>query len=347
MAERKVYCDFINGSDTTGIGNGSFASPWKTQAKALSVDIFQQKDKICLLADEPISTAMTIPSVTGYLVNQIVGVNELGIEDGTRRRIYGVSGCTYAYNIGASYTWSFRNIDFDTFSEFVFNMTATYSYRASLSNFSISNCKGLTNNTTFGFGHTGIFEDGEVYNCSGGICVFACQSGIIKNVHFKNCSGIFSIISGANSLLELKNVSLSGCEASYAGYALLQRVFGENIIIDRCALTNKSTQLINTMGPYLENVLITHITSVLPMTMITFASAFSMARNIAHYDCDCDYDVGQFGGVSALYSGIEQLLETPYLNDNGSDFTLKPSYAFRRVKREFGKFVADKSAVGL
>ena len=76
MSFRKKYVDYINGLDTN---DGSYAHPWKTLTYALNSSVHQQKDKIHLLSDIPLSTPETLPTYSAYYVNQIVGVNSLDL----------------------------------------------------------------------------------------------------------------------------------------------------------------------------------------------------------------------------------------------------------------------------
>lgn len=330
-----IYCKYVGGSDSSG--EGTFVKPYKTLNKALSVHTVGKQ--IGLLDNQPLASAETLPTYTGYVINSIIGVNDLGIADGTRRRIYGTGSTTYAFNVGATYVWSMRNIDFDTFSEYVFNVTASYSYRFSMYNFSISNCKGLTNQITFGLGHLGEYVDGYVYNCSGGASVFAVQSGLVRNIKFINCSATLSILSGANNGGTMEHVVFSGCSVSASSYALIYRMEGANVIIDRCACIAPATTLIYLIGGRIRNLLLTHITmSAATKTLIFCATASCFIENVNYFDCAGATVISQAANIGVIKKNVNELPDTPYQNDNGIDFTYKPSYSGRRIIKNIGEF---------
>ena len=336
MATDIIYCKYATGSDTVGIGNGTFENPYKTLNKALSVHTVGKT--IGLLDNQPLASAETLPTYTSYVINSIIGVNDSGVADGTRRRIYGTGSTTYAFNIGATYVWSMRNIDFDTFSEYVFNVTANYSHRFSMFNFSISNCKGLTNQTTFGLGQLGEFVDGYIYNCSGGVNVFAVQSGLVRNTKFINCTATASILSGSNTNCTVENIVFSGCAVNNASYALMHRVEGTNIIIDRCACL-AATMLIYLTGGRIRNLLLTHITmSAATKTLIYCSTTTCAIENVNYFDCVGVTPIVQQATIGIINKNVTALSSTPYQNDNGIDFTYKPSYSGRRIIKNIGEF---------
>jgi len=333
------------GNDTTG--DGSFAAPYLTLDKCMTVHT--QRDTIALLSDIMLATKVNMPVYAAYLINSIIGVNDAGVEDGTRRRIYGNGSCDYAFHFTAnSYTWSWRNLDFDTFTEYVISNNFTYSYRSGMTNFSISNCKGLTNGLTFGFGSGGFFEDFEVYNCSSGVHCFSLQLGTIKNGSFRNCSAIQYIITGANGSVALNNVIITGCSVTQANFRIIGAVNQcSNVIIDRCIVPTSATSYLIQIGGEVRGLLITNCTVPTGNYLITYTTVVSTIANVAVYNTTSALAIlGKVSG-DALTKNIIQLTETPYQNDDGIDYTLKPSFAWRRKRFELGKFTNVLTPTGL
>ena len=330
-----IYCKYVGGSDSSG--EGTLIKPYKTLNKALSVHTVGKQ--IGLLDNQPLASAETLPTYTTQVINSIIGVNDSGVADGTRRRIYGTGSTTYAFNVGATYVWSMRNIDFDTFSEYVFNVTANYSYKFSMYNFSISNCKGLTSQISYGIGQTGEFVDGYVYNCSGGASVFAIQSGLVRNIKFINCTATASILSGANNGGTMEHVVFSGCSINGPSYALISRMEGANVIIDRCACITSATTLIYIYGGRIRNLLLTHITmSASTKILINCVVNTCFIENVNYFDCAGATVISQAANIGAIKKNVNELPSTPYQNDDGIDFTYKPSYSGRRIIKNIGEF---------
>lgn len=332
------------GSDAA---DGSYETPKASIAGAMA--IHTQRDTIALLSDIQLSAKVNMAIYAAYLVNSIIGVNDAGVEDGTRRRIYGNGTCDYAFHFSAnSYTWSWRNIDFDTFTEYVISNTFTYSYKSGMSNFSISNCKGLTNGVLFGFGSGGIFEDFEVYNCSGGGHCFATQIGLLKNGIFKNNTAVQYIVSGANAGCYCENIIIENCQTSQTNLRIINTLLGaENLIIDRCAVATGATSSLLYCNGHLRNILLTNNSVGAGANLLVYATGVSQIYNMAIYNCThTGAQIAKLSG-DALTRNILTLTETPYQTDDGIDFTLKPSFEWRRKRFELGKFVGVLAPTGL
>ena len=68
MATDIIYCKYATGSDTVGIGDGTFEHPYKTLNKALSVHTVGKQ--IGLLDNQPLASAETLPTyTTTYVIN--------------------------------------------------------------------------------------------------------------------------------------------------------------------------------------------------------------------------------------------------------------------------------------
>lgn len=336
-------CKYSTGNDTTG--DGTLGNEFKTLARALSTG-FAQGDVIGLMEDEPLTARVVLPSVAAYVVTQIIGVNSLGVEDGTRRRLYGNGTLDYCFDMTTnSYTWLIGNIDFDTFTEYLFLQLGTYSYRSSMYNFSISNCKGLTNNSLFGFGNGSHFEDFELYNCTGGQYMFNTQGGHLRRGTVKNCSASHSILHGANVGWDGQNLIISNCSVSTTNYAVLSGCSSlDNAIIDRCSVSGANSYLVEVVAA--NGILITNnsLAGTGAKRLLRSVSAVSNYFNIAEYNNNVptvDYYGANTGDI--ILGNITSLSETPYISDDGINYQVKNSFAGRRKLFDLGKFTYGKT----
>lgn len=344
-----ICCKYSTGSDTTG--NGTYLLPYKTIAKAMSVHTIG--DTIGLMDDEPISSSVTIPTYASYLyLNRIIGVNSLGQEDGaTRRRLYASTSNVDMFDWPTTnYMWDVEHITFDGFRYVFAGDGALTSH-----NLTIRDCKfinlsaELSSNLIFGAGNSGTIEDCEFINCT-------CTNSFLKSqgMEVRNCllSGIYAqyVVQGSTAHVYCKNIIIANC--NYSQYALYGAAIAKNIIVDSCH--NRSTA----SGAYVvgqigrgEDIIISNCTWE---NAGTFKFAFVAVNPTSNYNNPSRiafYNNKKLDGTPIpnvrsstnilLTSNIISLTESPYFYDNAStllDYTLKPSFAWRRKEWELGKF---------
>lgn len=328
------------GNDTTG--DGSLATPYATIGKAMTVHT--QRDTIALLSGIELSTKVTITTYATYKINSIIGVNDSGIEDGTRRRIYGNGGCDYAFDLGTSYTWSFRNLDFDTFTEKIFQNGAN-SYNLKMINFSVSYCKGIGTN----LGNTSEYRDFELHHCTNTTTLHYLNStSTMHNGLIYDCNVTANgyILQAANSIIE--DVIITNCSVAGTTYAIIYNPkYVKNVIIDRCVCTGAVSVLVWCTGGLMRDILISNCTlSGATRKVLFFGISSPMTLdNVAIYNTTVAEEVVSSSNIDNLKSGVNYLTESPYQVDDGVNFALKSSYAYRRVRKTLGAFYGNAPVV--
>lgn len=333
MARR--YCNFTTGNDTTG--DGSIGNPYKTIAKGVTVTSLG--DTLCVMADELITSKIVLNSLSaGYTYTEIIGVNDAGVEDGTRRKIYGAT-VDYIFQItgGNNYSWRISNFEWSGFSEHVFQITNA-AFGSVYSNFKITGGKGMfsaSNNST------AIIEDFEMYGCSGNYPIYY-NTGKVRRGIFRNCVMGNSYVIYAVNYTSIRDIIISGCSCSGNDYALFYAPFGyiDNIIVDRCLISGLKSNF--AWSGYHSNILLTHITFTGATARSLFRlgpSAPTSVHNLNMFDIVGDPTLfTPLTNASFITKNINTLTESPYLVDDGENYALRPGYFDRRKKQELSAY---------
>jgi len=322
-----IYCKFDTGDDTTG--NGSLATPYKTLAKGMTVH--NKNDVIKLLADELIATKVTLNTYAEYTYSTIIGVNAAGVEDGTRRRLYGNASCDYALYFGAAstYCWRISNIDFDNFTAYAIQTTHVH-YNSIFSNFTVTRCNGLLSSIS---ANLATIEDFVIDSCRGPYCIYATsasiRNGIISNCIIGNGYAIYTTVSASR----YRNIIISNVSVTGTNYGILYPAGADikNLIIDRIAITGAVSNLINTCS--MEDCIISNITMSGATSRQLFVAVTTplIVKNIALYNIIGDPVIYKPTATIDIFTkNVYTLTTSPYQTDDGNDYTLHPGYAHRR-----------------
>lgn len=322
------------GDDTTG--DGTLGNPFLTIQRALGAG-YVKGNKIGLLSAITISTTILLPANTSYVYTVITGVNDAGVEDGTRRTISGggTTGFAFASSNMSLDCHAFRisNIDFAGFTLYILQNAGFFS-RTIFSNYSVTGGRGVDGG---GVGHAlMVHEDFTVTGVTGAAPVFVSMGassvirrGVIKDSTFASAY----IFTTSNTPIE--NIVITNCVlASGIAYSFLYGTTTlRNIIVDRCAIAGLNSALFNDSS--YENVLLTNITFTGTGTKTLFLAydtavqlnnirLFNIAGNTA-------IAAGRTATQSVSSKNVSTLTESPYVNDDGNDYTLKTNYNGRRL----------------
>jgi hypothetical protein len=349
-----IFTNYISGNDTTG--SGDILAPYKTVAKALTVQV--QGDTIKVMADEVITAAWAVPvRNTRLTVNSIIGVNASGIEDGTRRVITQTGGVSWMTS-GASYQWSFRNFEVQGFTAAVpLATSATNAYSgAEWYNCKFKSCGTITGGNNFNTQNTFrkcVFEDIAVTGIMMGNTTVSSQ---FIGCTFRRCSTT-AIASNLLFAIVIKSCLFADC--STARYGLQASSVLEDVIIDRfiCTGTGNVDNAIISISQTIQNMAIRNIlvtnsqllgTQTTALRGIIFLSTtigqVYYVENIAIWNVANTPNRikkssnPQLVAIIAENAPIE-LTESPWKNDDGiiansmSSYEYKENYAWRRKQQ--------------
>lgn len=349
--------NYLTGNDTTGAG--TVANPYKTLAKSLSV--MAAGDRALFQEDEPLSAELTIPTFTDYTkISIIAACNAAGVIDGTRKALYPATTQNYCFaNVSANtYVWAIHNIQFgkviagkyQSFAEMPFQATTAWV------GVDVYGCLLLGGK---GFGKDSNFRPYMLVDCTAVDCAGTTVGPFqIYNATMRRCRAISCVVTSGNIFGSTSGQVLDcvayNCQASASivGTALLIK----NVIIDKCIVTSAATNSPMAMAAtcYAENVLITRCVGNNGSTYSALAYSAGAQRqwirNLAWWQKTNITNVVQKGATGSLYMSnvnLTELSESPYLNDPDTtqDWTLKPTFAWRRFPIKLGESTYEWSAL--